>query len=195
MAKSIGISVSPAPRIWRAHGLRPHRVPLFKLANDPAFTTRRRDIVGLSVDSPAHAVVLSVDEKSQIQALDRTPPGLPIKNGRCQTMTHDDKRHGTTTLSLYSGMGRPSIAPEMLLRAMLLQAFYSVRSERQLMDWSRPGARKENGGSSRRSCATPTISTWLRRPTSLSTARVAANSPSALSPPQSGVNIECRLTP
>ena len=88
----------PVQRIWRAHGLQPHRVHLFKLSNDPAFTTKLHDIVGLYVDPPAHAIVLSVDEKSQIQALDRTQPGLPIKKGRCQTMTHDYKRHGTTTL-------------------------------------------------------------------------------------------------
>src|SRR5437870_3706627 len=98
MAKAAGISVSSVQRIWRAHGLQPHRVHLFKLSNDPAFITKLRDIVGLYVDPPARAVVLSVDEKSQIQALDRTQPGLPIKKGRCQTMTHDYKRNGTTTL-------------------------------------------------------------------------------------------------
>ena len=87
MARSTGISISSVQRIWRAHGLQPHRVHLFKLSNDPAFTTKLRDIVGLYVDPPAHAVVLSVDEKSQSQALDRTQPGLPIKKGRCQTMT------------------------------------------------------------------------------------------------------------
>src|SRR6516162_2967727 len=83
MAKSVGISVSSVQRIWRPHGLQPHRVHLFKLSNDPAFTTKLRDIVGLYIDPPAHAVVLSVDERSQIQALDRTQPGLPIKKGRC----------------------------------------------------------------------------------------------------------------
>ncbi len=98
MAKRVGISISSVQRIWHAHGLRPHRVHLFKLSNDPDFIAKLRDIVGLYVDPPAHAVVLSVDEKSQIQALDRTQPGLPIKKGRCQTMTHDYKRHGTTTL-------------------------------------------------------------------------------------------------
>src|SRR5260370_14181242 len=98
MAKAYGIGVSSVQGIWRAHGLQPHRVHLFKLSNDPAFVAKLRDIVGLYVDPPAHAVVLSVDEKSQIQALDRTQPGLPIKKGRCQSMTHDYKRHGTTTL-------------------------------------------------------------------------------------------------
>ena len=98
MAKTVGISVSSVQRIWRAHGLQPHRVRQFKLSRDQQFIDKLRDIVGLYVDPPAHAVVLSVDEKSQIQALDRTQPGLPMKKGRCATMTHDYKRHGTTTL-------------------------------------------------------------------------------------------------
>jgi transposase len=98
MAAAAGISVSSVQRIWRAHGLAPHRVRQFKLSNDPAFAARLRDVVGLYVGPPAHAVVLSFDEKSQIQALDRTQPGLPLKKGRAGTMTHDYKRHGTTTL-------------------------------------------------------------------------------------------------
>jgi transposase len=98
MAKAMGISVSSVQRIWRAHGLRPHRVRQFKLSNDPLFAAKLRDIVGLYVHPPDHAIVLSVDEKSQIQALDRTQPGLPMKKGRVGTMTHDYKRHGTTTL-------------------------------------------------------------------------------------------------
>jgi len=98
MAKAVGISVSSVQRIWRAHGLQPHRLRQFKLSNDPNFAAKLRDVVGLYIDPPAHAVVLSVDEKSQIQALDRTQPGLPLKRGRCGTMTHDYKRNGTTTL-------------------------------------------------------------------------------------------------
>jgi transposase len=98
MAKAAGVSVSSVQRIWRAHGLQPHRVRQFKLSNDPEFVSKLRDIVGLYVDPPAHAVVLSLDEKSQIQALDRTQPGLPIKKGRAGTMTHDYERNGTTTL-------------------------------------------------------------------------------------------------
>jgi len=110
MAKTTGISPSSVQRIWRAHHLRPHRLRTFKRSRDPSFAAKLTDIVGLGacpragprpdpwVDPPAHAVVLSLDEKSQIQALDRTQPGLPIKPGRCQTMTHDYKRHGTTTL-------------------------------------------------------------------------------------------------
>jgi transposase len=98
MAAAAKISVSAVQRIWRAHGLQPHRLRLFKLSRDPEFVPKLRDIVGLYVDPPAHAIVLSVDEKSQIQALDRTQPGLPLKKGRAATMTHDYKRNGTTTL-------------------------------------------------------------------------------------------------
>src|ERR1700738_1724968 len=98
MAKEIGISASSVQRIWHAHGLQPHRFRRFKLSNDPNFVEKLRDVVGLYVDPPAHAIVLSFDEKSQIQALDRTQPGLPMKKGRAGTMTHDYKRHGTTTL-------------------------------------------------------------------------------------------------
>ncbi len=98
MAKASGVSVSSVQRIWRKHGLQPHRVRQFKLSNDPHFVEKLRDVVGLYVNPPAHAIVLSVDEKSQIQALDRTQPGLPLKKGRAGTMTHDYKRNGTTTL-------------------------------------------------------------------------------------------------
>ena len=98
MAKEIGISASAVRRIWKIHGLQPHRYRNFKLSNDPAFVDKLRDIAGLYVDPPAHAAVFSFDEKSQIQALDRTQPGLPLKKGRLGTMTHDYKRHGTTTL-------------------------------------------------------------------------------------------------
>jgi transposase len=98
MAKTTGIGVLSVQRIWRAHGLQPHRVRQFKLSTDPHFAAKLRDIVGLYVDPPAHAIALSVDEKSQIHALDRTQPGLPLKKGRAGTMTYDYKRNGTTTL-------------------------------------------------------------------------------------------------
>lgn len=98
MAKASGLAVSTVQKIWKTHGLAPHRWRVFKLSRDPAFAEKLHDIVGLYVSPPAHAVVLSVDEKSQIQALDRTQPGLPLKKGRGQTMTHDYKRNGTTTL-------------------------------------------------------------------------------------------------
>ena len=85
-------------RIWKAHGLAPPRIRTFKISRGPKFADKLKDVVGLYVDPPAHAVLLSVDEKSQIEALDRTQPGLPMKQGRCRTMTHDYKRNGTTTL-------------------------------------------------------------------------------------------------
>ncbi len=98
LAKAAGVSLRSVQRILEAHQLAPHRMRTFKLSNDPKFAEKLRDVVGLYVDPPAHAVVLSVDEKSQIQALDRTQPGLPMKPGRAGTMTHDYKRNGTTTL-------------------------------------------------------------------------------------------------
>jgi transposase len=98
MADVMGLAISTVQKIWRAHGLAPHRLRSFKLSRDPQFATKVRDVIGLYVDPPAHAVVLSVDEKSQIQALDRTQPGLPMKRGRAGTMTHDYIRNGTTTL-------------------------------------------------------------------------------------------------
>jgi len=98
MAAAVGLSRSSVQRIWKAHGLKPHLTKTFKLSNDKRFVEKVRDIVGLYLDPPDKALVLSVDEKSQIQALDRTQPGLPLKKGRAGTMTHDYKRHGTTTL-------------------------------------------------------------------------------------------------
>ena len=98
MAKETGLHWTQIARIWRAHGLRPHRMETFKLSRDPRFLEKLRDVVGLYVAPPERAIVFSFDEKSQIQALDRTQPGLPLKKGRAGTMTHDYKRHGTTTL-------------------------------------------------------------------------------------------------
>jgi transposase len=98
MAKKVGVSLRTVQRIWQEHRLHPHRLRTFKKSNDPAFAEKVEDIVGLYMNPPAHAVVLSIDEKSQIQALDRTQPGLPLKPGKCGTMTHDYKRNGTTTL-------------------------------------------------------------------------------------------------
>ena len=98
MAAEMGISHTSVQRIWKEHGLKPHLVRTFKASNDPEFVAKVKDIVGLYLAPPEKALVLAVDEKSQIQALDRTQPGLPIKKGRAGTMTHDYKRHGTTTL-------------------------------------------------------------------------------------------------
>ena len=98
MAEEQGISKSTINLIWQSHGLQPHRTKQFKLSRDPKFLEKLTDVVGLYVNPPEKAIVLCVDEKSQIQALDRTQPGLPLKKGRCGTMTHDYKRNGTTTL-------------------------------------------------------------------------------------------------
>lgn len=98
MARATGLSAATIRRIWRRHGLKPHRVRTFKLSNDPRFAEKLEEVIGLYLNPPEHALVLCVDEKSQIQALDRTQPGLPIKKGRLGTMTHDYKRNGTTTL-------------------------------------------------------------------------------------------------
>jgi len=98
MAAATGLSERSIRRIWHRHGLKPHLTRTFKISRDPAFAEKVEAIVGLYLDPPEHALVLCVDEKSQIQALDRTQPGLPLKRGRCGTMTHDYKRHGTATL-------------------------------------------------------------------------------------------------
>src|SRR5215475_5973452 len=98
MAEAAGLSEKSIRRIWHKHGLKPHLSRTFKVSNDPEFAEKLEAIVGLYLNPPEHAIVLCADEKSQIQALDRTQPGLPLKKGRCGTMTHDYKRNGTATL-------------------------------------------------------------------------------------------------
>ncbi len=98
LAKHLSVSRSMVQRVWKANGLKPYRVKTFKVSNDKHFIEKMRDVVGLYLNPPEHALVLCADEKTSIQALDRTQPGLPIKKGRCDTMTHDYKRNGTTTL-------------------------------------------------------------------------------------------------
>jgi transposase len=98
MAEAQGVSKSTVSNIWRSHNIKPHRTETFKLSRDPKFLEKLTDVIGLYLNPPDQALVLCVDEKSQIQALQRTQPGLPLKKGRCGTMTHDYKRHGTTTL-------------------------------------------------------------------------------------------------
>ena len=98
MAGAVGVGQTSVLKVWRAHGLKPHRVQTFKLSRDPRFAEKLEDVVGLYLNPPEHALVLSVDEKSQIQALERTQAGLPLGTGHVETMTHDYKRHGTTTL-------------------------------------------------------------------------------------------------
>ena len=98
LAEELGTSRAMVNRVWRANGLKPHLFRTFKLSNDRRFVEKLVDVVGLYLDPPEHALILCADEKSQIQALDRTQPSLPLKKGRCGTMTHDYKRNGTTTL-------------------------------------------------------------------------------------------------
>ena len=121
MAKAQGVSHATVQRIWDAHGLQPHRVKTFKLSRDKRFEEKLIDVVGLYMDPPDKAIVLCVDEKSQIQALDRTQPGLPLKKGRCGTMTHDYKRNGTAALfaalNILDGKVHP---PESVPRAIAL---------------------------------------------------------------------------
>src|SRR5450756_339753 len=136
MAKVVDFSASSVQRIWRAHGLQPHRVKQFKLSTDPHFVGKLRDIVGLYVDPPAHAVVLSVDEKSQIQALDRTQPGLPMKKGRAGTMTHDYKRHARRHYS------RPSMSSTAPSSAAICSAT-GTRSSSASLTPSRRRCRRE----------------------------------------------------
>lgn len=98
MAKTAAVGATTVRRIWQAHGLKPHLIETFKVSRDPEFVEKLEDVVGLYLSPPEHALVLCCDEKSQVQALDRTQPGLPLKKGRAATMTHDYKRNGTTTL-------------------------------------------------------------------------------------------------
>lgn len=116
MADAMGISHTSVQRIWAEHGLKPHLVRSFKVSNDPDFANKVKDIVGLYLDPPEKALVLSVDEKSQIQALDRTQPGLPLKKGRAGTMTHDYKRNGTTTLFAALDIATGAVIGECLPR-------------------------------------------------------------------------------
>ena len=109
LAKAQGVHATTVWRIWRDHQLQPHRTKGFKLSRDPKFVPKLLDVVGIYLNPPSNAVVLCVDEKSQIQALDRTQPGLPIKRGRCGTMTHDYVRHGTTTLFAALNMAKGTV--------------------------------------------------------------------------------------
>lgn len=116
MARHQGVSFSTVQRIWVKHNIQPHRVKTFKLSRDKNFVEKLRDVVGLYLSPPANAIVFSVDEKSQIQALDRTQPGLPLKKGRCGTVTHDYKRHGTTTLFAALNMLNGSVIGECMAK-------------------------------------------------------------------------------
>lgn len=116
LAPVTGVSHSSVARIWKTHGLQPHRTRTFKLSKDPQFVAKLHDVVGLYLAPPERAVVFSVDAKTQIQALDRTQPGLPLKKGRLGTMTHDYKRHGTTTLFAALNVASGEIVAECTAR-------------------------------------------------------------------------------
>ena len=116
MAKEMGISHTSVQRIWAEHALKPHLVKSFKISTDPNFAVKVEDIIGLYLDPPERALVLAIDEKSQIQALDRTQPGLPLKKGRAGTMTHDYKRNGTTTLFAALDIATGKVIGECLVR-------------------------------------------------------------------------------
>src|SRR5579863_786667 len=116
MAEAVGVSHATVQRVWKANGLKPHLVRTFKVSNDPHFAEKLIDVVGLYLDPPEHALVLSVDEKSQIQALDRTQPSLPMYPGRAGTLTHDYKRNGTTTLFAALNIAEGIVISECMTR-------------------------------------------------------------------------------
>ncbi len=116
LAEELGVSQSMVHRVWKANGLKPHLIKTFKVSNDPQFEEKLRDVVGLYLNPPENALVLSADEKTSIQALDRTQPGLPLVKGRCGTMTHDYKRNGTTTLFAAIELGHGEVIATCMKR-------------------------------------------------------------------------------
>jgi len=160
MAKAQGVSKNTVNRLWQLHNLKPHLTRTFKLSRDPKFIEKLTDVVGLYLNPPEKAIVWCVDEKSQIQALDRTQPGLPLKKGRCGTMTHDYKRHGTTTL----------FAALSLLDGKVIGQCYSGHRHQEFLKFLRqldrefPGDRElhlilDNYGTHK----TPEVQSWLKR--------------------------------
>jgi transposase len=160
MAAAQGISKSTVSNIWRSHNIKPHRTRTFKLSRDPKFLEKLTDVVGLYLNPPDKAMVICVDEKSQIQALDRTQPGLPLKKGRCGTMTHDYKRYGTTTL----------FAALDVLEGKVIGDFYKRHRHREFLKFLRrihgefPGKAPlhlvmDNYGTH----STPEVKDWLKR--------------------------------
>ncbi|HXV73043.1 MAG TPA: IS630 family transposase [Acidimicrobiia bacterium] len=134
MATETGLHHSQVGRIWRAHGIKPHRVQYFKLSKDPQFVEKLRDVVGLYISPPERAIVFSFDEKSQIQALDRTQPGLPLKKGRAGTLTFDYKRHGTTTLFAALDVATGEVIHECLPRHRHQEFLRFIRRVEQQTD-------------------------------------------------------------
>jgi len=116
LAQDLGVSQSMVQRVWKANGLKPHLVKTFKVSNDPHFEEKLRDVIGLYLNPPENALVLSADEKTSIQALDRTQRSLPLVKGRCGTMTHDYKRNGTTTLFAAMELGQGEVIATCMKR-------------------------------------------------------------------------------
>ena len=142
MAKVADVAASTVQTIWKAHGLVPHRFRQFKLSNDPRFVEKLHDIVGLYVSPPAHAVELSIAEKSQIQAIDRTQPGLPLKKGRRATLTHDYKRNGTTTLFAALNVLDGTVIGQNMQRPRILIGIRSSSGSSTRLNAASPRTRK-----------------------------------------------------
>lgn len=160
MAAEIGISHTSVQRIWNEHGLKPHLARTFKVSNDPDFAKKVKDIVGLYLDPPEKALVLAVDEKSQIQALDRTQPGLPIKKGRAGTMTHDYKRHGITTLFAALDVATGKVIGECLPRHRAKEfLMFLKRIDRETLPYLDLHLIVDNYGTHK----TPAVNRWLKR--------------------------------
>jgi transposase len=160
MAEKMGISHTSVQRIWAEHRLKPHLVRSFKVSNDPDFVAKVEDIVGLYLDPPEKALVLAVDEKSQIQALDRTQPGLPMKKGRAGTMTHDYKRHGTTTLFAALNVATGKVIGECLPRHRAKEFLMFLKKiDRETLPYLDLHLVVDNYGTHK----TPAVNRWLKR--------------------------------
>jgi transposase len=160
MAQTVGVHQTTIARLWKAHGLKPHRIAYFKISTDPDFVAKLRDVVGLYLDPPKRAVVFAFDEKSQIQALDRTQPGLPLKKGRAGTFTHDYKRHGTTTLFAALNVASGTIHHECLPRHRRSEFLRFMRHlERRVAKGLSIHVILDNYATHK----TPEVEQWLRR--------------------------------
>ena len=160
MAQAQGVSEATVRRIWKLHNLKPHLVKTFKLSRDKQFVDKLTDVVGLYLNPPDRALVLCVDEKSQIQALDRTQPGLPLKKGRCGTMTHDYKRHGTTTLFAALSMLDGKVIGDCMPRHRHQEFIRFLKKiDGEIPAGLEPHLIVDNYGTHKH----PRVATWLRR--------------------------------
>src|SRR6201987_1280691 len=160
MAASQGISKSTVSNLWKSHNIKPHRTKTFKLSRDPQFQQKLTDVIGLYLNPPDQAIVLCVDEKRQIQAVNRTQPGLPLKKGRCGTMTHDYKRNGTTTL----------FAALDLLQGKVIGDFHKRHRHQEFLKFLRRIDREFTGGKTLHvvmdnygTHGTPEVKAWLKK--------------------------------